>query len=68
GGESYAMLPARALKWLESVTRDTIAVTHGGINRCLRCHLEDLPRSEVAHLKVPQDKVLVIDNGKTGWV
>ncbi|GAB4225523.1 MAG: histidine phosphatase family protein [Methyloligellaceae bacterium] len=68
GGESYAMLAARALKWLESVTRDTIAVTHGGINRCLRCHLEDLPRNEVAHLKVPQDKVLVIDNGKTGWV
>ena len=68
GGESYKMLSDRAIGWLESVSRDTVVVTHGGINRCIRGHLEDLPTDEIAHLKVPQDKVLVIKDGKTGWV
>lgn len=68
GGESFAMLSARALDWLEGVTCDTIVVTHGGINRCIRGHLEGLPEKEITSLPVPQDKVLVIENGKTGWV
>lgn len=68
GGESFAMLSARSLNWLEAVERDTVVVTHGGVNRCVRGHLEKLDLAEVAHLKVPQDKVLVIENGVTRWV
>lgn len=68
GGESYAMLSARAVKWLDSVTANTIVVTHGGINRCVRGHLEGLPVTEIPHLPVPQDKVLVIENGATRWI
>jgi probable phosphoglycerate mutase len=68
GGESYAMLSARALEWLAGVTQDTVVVTHGGINRCIRGHLENLPQDEIPHLKVPQDKVLVIRDGATDWV
>lgn len=68
GGESYAMLSARAIRWLEGVRLDTVVVTHGGINRCVRGHLENIDRGEIAHLKVPQNKVLVIDNGSTRWV
>lgn len=68
GGESYAMLSARAVSWLEGVRKDTVVVTHGGINRCIRGHLEKLTTSEIPHLKVPQDKVLVIENGTTSWL
>ncbi len=67
-GESYAMLSVRALSWLEAVTEDTIVVTHGGINRCVRGHIEKIPLAEIPHLKVPQDKVLVIENGATHWL
>lgn len=68
GGESYAMLSARAVGWLSTVTSDTIVVTHGGINRCVRGHIEGLPVTEIPHLPVPQDKVLAIENGSTRWI
>lgn len=68
GGESYAMLSVRAISWLGTVTRDTVAVTHGGINRCIRGQLENLSLTDIPHLDVPQDKVLMIENGKTFWV
>lgn len=68
GGESFAMLSARSLDWLENVDRDTVVVTHGGVNRCVRAHLEKLDLAEVPHMKVPQDKVLVIENGATRWL
>lgn len=68
GGESYAMLSARARGWLGNVTQDTVVVTHGGINRCIRGSLENLPEADIPFLPIPQDKVLVIENGSTSWV
>lgn len=68
GGESYAMLSARAAHWLDAVSQDTVVVTHGGVNRCVRGLLGELSETEIPHLKVPQDKVLVIREGKTDWV
>lgn len=68
GGESYGMLSDRALKWLAGVDRDTIVVSHGGINRCLRGHIENLTHKEIASIKVPQDQVMVIRNGTIDWV
>ncbi len=68
GGESYAMLSERAHAWLAAVRRDTVAVTHGGINRCLRGRLEQLPEADIPHLKVPQDKVLLLANGSAEWI
>ena len=62
------MLSARARGWLENVTQDTVVVTHGGINRCIRGSLENLPEADIPFLPIPQDKVLVIDNGSTSWV
>lgn len=68
GGESYAMLSARAEEWLKSVAQDTVVVTHGGINRCVRGLVDKLPTDDIPHLKVPQDKVLVIEGGATRWI
>ena len=61
GGESVRELSARAVAWFESVTQDTVAVSHGGINRCLRAHFLKLSPRELVHLDVPQDKVLLIE-------
>lgn len=68
GGESYAMLSDRALSWLDSVREDTVVVSHGGINRCLRGRLEGLTEEEITRLKVPQDKVMVIKGGTVDWI
>ncbi len=61
GGESIRELSARAVAWFESVTQDTVAVAHGGINRCLRAHFLKLSPEELVYLDVPQDKVLLIE-------
>jgi broad specificity phosphatase PhoE len=62
GGECLASLSARALSWLESVTRDTVAVSHGGIARCLWAHILKLTPAEQVRLDVPQDKVMLIEH------
>ncbi len=62
GGECVRDLSARAVSWLESVTRDTVAVSHGGISRSLRAHILKLSPAEQVQLDVPQDKIMLIEN------
>ena len=61
GGESVTKLSDRAISWFESVTQDTVCVSHGGINRCLCAHFLKLSPQELVSLDVPQDKVLLIE-------
>ncbi|MFO1169666.1 MAG: histidine phosphatase family protein [Hyphomicrobiaceae bacterium] len=68
GGESYAELSARTRDWLASLTRPTVAVSHGGISRCLRGLVLGLPPGEVPHLPVPQDRIMLIDDGAVEWL
>ena len=63
GGESYRDLSTRALAWLAEVERDTLVVSHGGINRCLRGHFEGMATGDIPHLKVPQDRIMVLETG-----
>ncbi len=67
-GESYAELLTRMRQWLETVDRDTVVTTHGGISRVLRAHLLDLDPNAILDLEVPQDQVLVISKGMMRWV
>lgn len=67
-GESYRELSARAVEWFSEVSRDTVAVSHGGVSRCVRAHLLGLTPAETMRLDVPQDKVLMIDGGKLNWL
>ncbi len=67
GAESNAMLSARVLDWLSQVSRDTVAVAHGGVMRTLRAHIEDLDAHTMIKLDVPQDKVLRIDGAALTW-
>ena len=68
GGESYELLSARVGRWLESVKRDTVVVSHGGVSRCLRGIVSEIPSIEVPRLEVPQDKVLKIEGNQFEWV
>ncbi|ORE92112.1 histidine phosphatase family protein [Acuticoccus yangtzensis] len=62
GGESYADLAARVGEWLEGITRDTVAVSHGGVHRVLFGHLCGTPWHETPNVPVPQDKVFIFTN------
>jgi len=63
GGESYAMVMDRVISWLATVTGPTVVVSHGGVMRCLRGHVLGLPKEAILHLDVPQDKVMLIEDG-----
>lgn len=62
-GESYAELAARVGDWLDTLTGDTIAVTHGGIFRVLHGHLAGTPWHEVPSIPAPQDHFAVFAGG-----
>jgi broad specificity phosphatase PhoE len=68
GGESYAMLWARTVAWLQEIPHDTVVVAHGGIMRVLRGHWLGLDPKDSVKLDVPQDKVLVLKDGKEDWL
>ena len=63
GGESYEMVMARVKSWLQSLAQPTVVVSHGGIMRCLRGFVMGLPTADILHLEVPQDKVMLVENG-----
>ncbi|WP_422375177.1 histidine phosphatase family protein [Roseibium sp.] len=63
GGESYEMLADRIGVWLKTVDRPSVVVSHGGVFRVLRGHLEGREKVAVPKLDVPQDKVFVWRKG-----
>lgn len=68
GGESYRDLQARIARWLETIERDTVAVTHGGVSRVARGALLDVSDTEVPFLPVPQDRILMIKDRQMDWL
>lgn len=64
GGESYSMLFERALSCLESIKQDTIVVTHGGVIRCMKHHIEQIPSQQIPHLEILQDRVYVVGENR----
>lgn len=66
--ESYMILSERVAKWLESVKGKTVCVTHGGCIRTLFYLVEGMSEQDAAHLSVPQDKLLKLENNRLEWV
>ena len=66
-GESYSMLSDRALKWLQSVDRDSVIVSHGAFSRCVRGHILRLEQNEILDLDVPQNSFFSIRQGQIDW-
>ena len=67
GGESYEDLTKRVNDWLETVERNTVVSSHGGVSRALRGAVVPVPREDVPRLKVPQDRVLILKRGFMDW-
>lgn len=69
GGENYADLSQRLESWLEGVERDCVVVSHGGVSRALRGLLiPGVDRQDIHQLDVPQDRVLLLQQGRMGWI
>lgn len=68
GGESYQDLSHRVAAWLAGVERDTVVAAHGGVMRVLRGLTLGLEPAQMFALDVPQDKVLVVEAGRTRWL
>ena len=62
------ILSQRIAKWLETVQGKTVCVTHGGCIRTLFYLIEGLSGQDAAHLSVPQDKLLKLENNHLEWV
>ncbi len=67
GGESYADATVRVREWLQSLTRPTVAVAHGGISRIVRGIVLDLPVTEIPSLRNPQWKFYRLKDGEIEW-
>jgi broad specificity phosphatase PhoE len=68
GGESYRALSERVAAWFGDTERDVVVAAHGGVMRVLRGLSGGLDPAEIFRLDVPQDKVLVIEAGRTRWL
>ena len=55
-------------RWLREVERDAVVAAHGGVMRVLRGLVLGLQPAEIFRLDVPQDKVLVVEAGRTRWL
>ncbi len=67
-GESLADVTGRLLGFLETVSRDCVIASHGGVSRALRCHLLGIEKGSVLDLEVPQDRILVIRGRDMSWL
>jgi probable phosphoglycerate mutase len=61
--ESYATMSRRMREWYDTLTRDTVAVAHGGTFRGLLVQLSIASKQEAPFLDVAQGVVYVIQQG-----
>lgn len=66
--ESYETLAVRVAPWLESVSRPTVCVTHGGVIRAIFLLTGQAERAVAESMDVPQDKILRLLDGRLAWL
>jgi len=64
GGESYEMVMARMGRWYDGLTRDTVAVAHGGTARGLMAHLGIARPAAAPLIDIVQGVVYVFEGDK----
>ncbi|MSO67796.1 MAG: histidine phosphatase family protein [Pseudolabrys sp.] len=64
GGESYQMVSARIAEWYEGLTRDTVAIAHGGTARGLIAHLGIAKPAAAPLVDIAQGVVYVFKGGQ----
>lgn len=62
-GESYAQLEVRVRTWYETIARDTVVASHGGVCRVLMAHLGILENAAASTGNIGQGVVYVF-NGR----
>jgi probable phosphoglycerate mutase len=67
-GESYQILLDRVSDWLATLRRPTFAVAHGGVGRVVRTHLLGVDPFQSVGEDFPQDRLLVIEDGRGRWL
>lgn len=67
-GESYQDLADRLETWVKEMERPLVVVAHGGVNRGLRFLLSDADSLDLASTIIPQDKIMIIEDGAVRWV
>lgn len=68
GGESYADLSIRIEAWLNTVDRDTLVVSHGGVCRVLLRLIAGFAADVATMLNIRQDRVMVWDGAQIAWI
>jgi probable phosphoglycerate mutase len=63
GGESYAMVAARAASWFSELRQETVVIGHGAFGRILRGLYCGLSWLEIAALEEPQGVVFRLQQG-----
>ena len=64
GGESFRMAAARAQEWLESVDRETVAISHGVFGRVLRALYLGLDPSQISGMEEPHGSIFRLSGGE----
>jgi probable phosphoglycerate mutase len=64
GGESYVSVTQRMREWRESLTTDTVAVSHGGTARALMVAVGVASPASAADLTIEQGAVYVFSDGQ----
>ncbi|MCQ8780717.1 histidine phosphatase family protein [Mangrovibrevibacter kandeliae] len=68
GAESYEILALRIQPVLDALKGPTVMVAHGGIARVLLLAYGGMTPQHAAHVGIPQDRVLRIENERAIWL
>lgn len=68
GGESYEQLAARVFECIDAIGEDTVITAHAGVSRILQSRFIAIEPEKIAFLDAPQDKVMMIKEGRLEWL
>ena len=68
GGESYAMLADRLRPWLDTIERDTLVVSHGGVARVLLVMIGGMTTASAPVSDIHQGRVLFFEGSTARWL
>ena len=68
GGDSYAMLADRLRPWLDTIERDTLVVSHGGVARVLLVMIGGMTTASAPVSDIHQGRVLFFEGSTARWL